>query len=385
MNARRKRGKLPAICQGRNRLRLLALVPALMLLPVVRAIGAPVQSANARSTQSDAPRVVVDGTGRRVKIPARVGRIVSLAPNLTETLYALGLGDRLVGDTTYCDVPEDAKTKPHVGAPVNPSVEAIIALRPNMVFATTSINRVETVDALEHLGIPVYTTNSQTVREMIDSVGQIADVTDAAAVGAALTASLNARLDALRKRLAGEPPVRAVFVVWLDPLQSVGQHTFIADAMRWAGAESVVTSNQNWPQLSFEEVVRLQPEYFVFASSHSGEGAVTVEDLQKRPVWKDLRAVRDGHVAIVSDEIDRPDPGLIGAIEELARDLHPKAFKASAKDRMRSLPASRESICLTNRCATLGDQELTVAGWFGWYHNAFQSENGAGGLRGAAR
>lgn len=287
-------------------------------------------------------RVVVDGVGRRVKIPAHVDRIVSLAPNLTETLYALGLGDRVVGDTTYCDVPEEAKTKPHVGAPVNPSIEAIVALRPDLVLATTSINRVETVDALDHLGISVYTTNSQTVRKMIDSVGRIADLVDAEKDGATLTASLNARLEALKTRLANEAAVRVVFVVWLDPLQSVGQNTFIADALRWAGAESVVTSNQNWPQLSLEEVVRLQPDYFVFAASHSGEGAITLEDLQKRPVWKDLRAIRSGHVAIVSDEIDRPDPGLIDAIEQLARDLHPDAFITSAENQIAQIDGAAQ-------------------------------------------
>lgn len=287
-------------------------------------------------------RVVVDGVGRRVKIPAHVDRIVSLAPNLTETLYALGLGDRVVGDTTYCDVPEEAKTKPHVGAPVNPSIEAIVALRPDLVLATTSINRVETVDALDHLGISVYTTNSQTVRKMIDSVGRVADLVDAEKEGATLTASLNARLKALKSRLANEAAVRVVFVVWLDPLQSVGQNTFIADALRWAGAESVVTSNQNWPQLSLEEVVRLQPDYFVFAASHSGEGAITLEDLQKRPVWKDLRAIRSGHVAIVSDEIDRPDPGLIDAIEQLARDLHPDAFITSAENQIAQIDGAAQ-------------------------------------------
>lgn len=225
---------------------------------------------------------------------------------------------------------------------MNPSIEAIVALRPDLVLATTSINRVETVDALDHLGISVYTTNSQTVRKMIDSVGRIADLVDAEKEGATLTASLNARLEALKTRLANEAAVRVVFVVWLDPLQSVGQNTFIADALRWAGAESVVTSNQNWPQLSLEEVVRLQPDYFVFAASHSGEGAITLEDLQKRPVWKDLRAIRSGHVAIVSDEIDRPDPGLIDAIEQLARDLHPDAFITSAENQIAQIDGAAQ-------------------------------------------
>jgi iron complex transport system substrate-binding protein len=303
--------------------RLLLLLAPVFILPgqAAFAIVPFSQSLNASSGETRAKRTVTDGAGRSVKIPAKVDRIVSLAPNLTETLYALGLADKLVGDTSYCDIPPEAKLKPHVGGPQNPSIEAVVALRPDLVFATTSINRPETVDALERLGVSVYTTDPHTVRGMIDSSGE---------QGSALKADLNARLDALHARLASLPPVRVVFVVWLDPLITVGQNTFIADSLHWAGAESVVVSHQNWPQLSFEEVVRLQPDYLVFAARHSGEGAVTAKDLRSRPVWKDLHAVEQDHIAIISDEIDRPAPGLIDAIEQLARELHPGAFRTSA-------------------------------------------------------
>lgn len=312
--------------------RLLLLLAPLLILPAGEAVARAslTRALSSHQAQSGPVRVVTDQIGRHVKVPARVDRIVSLAPNLTETLYALGLGNRLVGDTNYCDVPPDAKTKPHIGSPINPSIEAIVALHPDLVFASTSINRPETVDALNHLGIPVYTTDSHTVRAMIDSVARIGDLAGAASEGAALKANLDARLEALRGRVATAPTVRVVFVVWLDPLQTVGQDTFIADALSWAGAKSVVVSDQNWPKLSFEELVRLQPEYLVFAEDHPGEGSVTLDDLRRRPAWKDLQAVKEGHVAIVSDEIDRPDPGLIDAIEQLARELHPGAFKASA-------------------------------------------------------
>ncbi len=313
-----------------NRFGVLAVVALMSVPAVANAVAARVPSTFSPQVPSDSSRVVIDGVGRRVTIPARVDRVVSLAPNLTETLYALGLGGRLVGDTTYCDVPAAAKEKPHVGAPINPSVEAIVGLRPDLVLASATINRPETVDALDHVGIPVYTADSHTVRSMIDSVGRIASVVGAAKQGQSLTKDLTSRLETLHSQLMHDAPVRVVFVVWIDPLQSVGQNTFIADALRWAGAESVVASNQNWPLLSFEEVVRLQPDYLVFAASHAGEASVTLQDLRNRPVWQDLRAVKDGHVAIVSDEIDRPDPGLIRAIEQLAKDLHPDAFKSEA-------------------------------------------------------
>jgi iron complex transport system substrate-binding protein len=272
-------------------------------------------------------RIVIDEVGRRVAIPDDVRRIVSLAPNLTETVYALGLGDRLVGDTTYCDTPPDAKRKPHVGGPTNASVEAIVSLRPDLVFATM-INREQTVDALAHLGIPVYTTDPHTVRGMIDSVGRIAEMLGAERQGTALVRRLNTTLEELHARLAAIPPTPVLFVVWLDPLITVGENTFIADALRCAGAQSVISSKQNWPQISLEEVVRLQPEYIVLAGSHTGEDTQTIENLRSRAVWKDLEAVKSGRVAIISDEINRPSPALIDVIDQLARDLHAKTFAA---------------------------------------------------------
>jgi iron complex transport system substrate-binding protein len=310
-------------------LRFLVLLALVLILPAREAFRrAPSFQYATQAATTDSSRVVVDGVGRRVRIPAKVERIVSLAPNLTETLYALGLGDRIVGDTSYCDVPSEAKRKPHVGGPQNASVEAIVALRPDLVFATM-IDREETVDALAHLGIPVYTTDPHTVRETIESIGRIAGLVGAEKEGAELTASLDARIEALRARLAGKPTVRVLFVVGVDPLITIGQNTFIADALRCAGAESVLMSSQNWPQISFEEVVRLQPDYLAFSASYPGEHPVTLAYLRSRPVWKDLHAVREGHVAIVSDEIDRPDPGLVDAVEQLARDLHPEAFKVA--------------------------------------------------------
>ena len=123
-----------------------------------------------------AVRYVTDETGRRVAIPLRVRNIVTLAPDLTETVYALGLGERLAGDTTYCDSPPAAKDKPHVGAPQNPSLEAIVALHPDLVLATTSINSPQTVDALGAVGIAVYTSDPHTVRGMLDSIARMAEL-----------------------------------------------------------------------------------------------------------------------------------------------------------------------------------------------------------------
>ena len=282
-------------------------------------------SQRASSHRVAASRVVTDEVGRRVEISTEVKRIVTLAPNLTETVYALGLEGLLVADTNYCDTPPAAKLKPHVGDPQNPSLESIVALQPDLVLATTSINRLETADALKQLGIAVYTTDPQTVRGMLDSVIHMAQAMGAEKQGTELVARMQQRLDAVQSRLSDRPMVHVLFVVWDQPLMTIGQNTFIADALRWAGAESVVLSKQKWPRLSLEEVVRLQPDYLVFTSDH-GPVATTLSDLRARPGWRDLDAVETGHVVNMSEEAVRPSPGLVDAIEQLAHDVHPEAF-----------------------------------------------------------
>jgi iron complex transport system substrate-binding protein len=321
MNSRTSRAHKKILAAG------VAALAATLLSPA-RAGAAVAQVSPSRTHE------VVDETGRRVAVPVTVRRIVSLAPNLTETLYALEAQDRLVGVTDYCDYPPEARTKPRVGGVRNPSLEAILAQKPDLVLATTAINRLETVQALERLGIPVYATDPRTVAGVLVSIRHIAELIGAGAQGEALMVHLETQLAELQQRLAGSVPKRALFVVWEDPLISIGPHTFLADALRLGGAESVVQAAQDWPQVSLEEVVRLQPEYLVFASSDASSGVKQAEELQGRPVWRDLTAVRHHHVAIVSDAIDSPAPRMIAAVEQLARELHPELFsKENGKEK----------------------------------------------------
>jgi len=280
----------------------------------------------------DGMREVVDEVGRRVIVPAEINRIVTLSPDLTETIYALGLEDKLVGDTDYCDTPPEAKLKPHIGSAQTPSLEVIVALHPDLVLATGTINRLETADALKRLGIAVYTTYPHTVRGMLQSFEHIADVAGTPENGAALVKRLEARLVALHAQLESLPMVHVLFVEWIAPLMTIGQNTFIADALRWAGAESMILSKQNWPRVSLEEIVRLQPDYILITRNHGGTDDEELNELRTRPVWRKLLAVERGHTLMVDDEMARPAPGLIGAIEKLAHELHPEAFSVAARE-----------------------------------------------------
>ncbi len=185
-------------------------------------------------------REVVDEFGRTIRVPQIPMRIVSLAPSLTETLYALGAQDRLVGDTDYCDYPPDAQKKRKVGGPINPNLEEIAALHPDLVLVTKEINRLDTLRALDTLGIPAYATRAQNVDEILSTTQKLADLVGVPETGKSLTADLQARLAALHAKLEVLPPSRVLFVVWARPLISVGNHTFIDDALRKADATSIV-------------------------------------------------------------------------------------------------------------------------------------------------
>src|SRR6202021_3258855 len=164
--------------------------------------------------------------------------------------------------------PPAAEHYPHVGSAQDPSLEAIVALHPDLVLATTSINRAQTAEARLKIGGPVYTSNPHTMAGMLSATATMADLLGESEQGAKLVAELQQRLDTLHAALQDRPMTHVLFVVWEDPLISIGQNTFIADALRWAGAESIIMATQNWPQVSMEEVVRLQPEYIVLTADH---------------------------------------------------------------------------------------------------------------------
>jgi iron complex transport system substrate-binding protein len=284
------------------------------------------QSVPASATTSPTFREVTDEVGRSVRIPQPVNRIVSLAPSLTETVYALGLQDHLVGDTDYCDYPADAQKKTKVGGGISPSLEVIASLHPDLVLVTKSFNRLETVHSLDNLGIASYATDPHTLDEIIASSKKLSEILGVPEAGASVAADMQRHLADLQKRLGALPPKRVLFVVWTQPLISVGKDTFIADALRHAGAVSIVDAEQDWPQVSLEEVARLQPDFLIFSASHSDAVSPAVDALAALPGWNIVEAVSNRHIAVISEAVNRPAPRIVSAVEDLARQLHPDAF-----------------------------------------------------------
>lgn len=270
-------------------------------------------------------RTVVDETGRTLRVPERIERIVSLAPNLTEMVYALGLEERLVGVSNQCDFPPAARSKPRVGDVINPSLERIIELKPDVVLGTTAGNRREIVAALDHAGIPLYGVDPHSVGDIFASIGNLADLLGVPEAGRDLSTHLRARLAALAAPLAGVRRPRVLFVLWLEPLLTAGSNTFVNDVLRRAGADSITAGlREDWPRLSLEVAIERDPDYLVLPRTHSLEARLT--ELASRPPWQRLRAVEEKRILWLDDAILRPGPRIVDAIESLARELHPEAF-----------------------------------------------------------
>jgi iron complex transport system substrate-binding protein len=145
-----------------------------------------------------------------------------------------------------------------------------------------------------------------------------------------LTANLRRRLSEIDRRLAGLPAKNVLMIVWLDPLMSVGRNTFLDDALRRAGAHSVIDSPQSWPTIDLEQVVRLQPDYLIISNDNARQVQRELTELQERPGWRRLEAVHNRRFIVVSEAMSHPSPRLVDGIEQLARALYPDAFAAAA-------------------------------------------------------
>jgi iron complex transport system substrate-binding protein len=284
---------------------------------------------------SDRPtRSVTDEVGRRVEVPERPSRIISLAPSITETLYALGLGDRVVGDTDYCDFPADAARKPHIGSVQNPSLEKIVALKPDLVLGSPEGNRREIIDQLARLGIPLYGVSDHNLDDVLKSVRDLGALLGAEKQAETLDAGLEQRVGAVADQVRGQPPPRVLFVTWYQPLITVGPHSFVADVIRRAGAVSISDDlTEEWPRLSLEAVLARHPDVILLPRSQSYSPSLA--DLRKLAGWRDLAAVREGRVYFVPDTIVRPSPRLVDALEEVARVLHPPQAAGAAQESRR--------------------------------------------------
>ncbi|MFQ5877916.1 MAG: ABC transporter substrate-binding protein, partial [Acidobacteriota bacterium] len=270
-----------------------------------------------------AGRRVVDGLGRAILLPESPRRIVSLAPSVTDALFALGFGDRVVGVTDFCRPPAAAGPIPRVGGMLNPSLETIQELEPDLLVATTSGNDAALAAQASALGLPLYTLHTPDIEAILRSLIDLAAALGRPERSEPVVSELRRRLAALRERLGGRPPVKVLYVVWGNPLVVPGGPAFVTDALRRAGAAPITgDAPAAWPAYTLEAVLADAPEAILTTARNRD----LVERLARDPAWSGVPAVRRGRVHVVSGSIEQPGPRAIDGIEEVARVLHPDLF-----------------------------------------------------------
>jgi iron complex transport system substrate-binding protein len=258
----------------------------------------------------------------------RSQRIVSLAPSVTETLFALGFGNRVVGVTTYCDYPAEARKLPKIGGFMNPSLEAIAAKRPDFVIGVSSATDPVKAREMERFGLKVTLISLASVNDILSSIKSIARLLGSPEAGEKLVDKISLQFDEIKKRVASAPRRTTLLAVGLRPLVVVGGKNFINELIFLAGGENIAgNADQPWLNLPDEYVVAKAPQVIIEAGMGSERG-----DSAKH--WGDLKsipAVREHRVyAYQSDKILRPGPRIGEGLEEIARLVHPECF-AEAK------------------------------------------------------
>ena len=275
--------------------------------------------------------VVADMLGRPVSIPERPLRLVSLAPSITETIFAVGRGEWLVGVTAVCDFPAAARALPKVGGIAAPNLEQIVRLRPDVVFVTAEGNARDLLDRLERLGLATFALRADNYRGVVESVR---------AVGRALAADEGARrvvdeversVRAVQEGVAGRPRPGVLYLIWTDPLIAAGAATYLDDLLGLAGGRNVVWERTgSYPRLNWEQVVGRAPEVILLAdhredSERAGTGSGDMP--ADWYAWRAVPAIRTGRVLTVpSNTILRPGPRVGDGLDRLARAIHPEAF-----------------------------------------------------------
>ncbi|MBS3977451.1 MAG: ABC transporter substrate-binding protein [Syntrophomonadaceae bacterium] len=265
---------------------------------------------------------ITDDSKATVTLTARPERIVSLSPSLTEILFALGLGDRVVGVTSWDDYPPEVKQKPVVGD-LKAGAEAVLAQNPHLVLAS-GLN-MATVDTLRQTKVPVLVFDPQSMEDIFHTIIRIAQATGVEQKGQDLTGKMQRELTQITASLPGTDRVTVFIEVGWDPLFTAGNATFLHDITTLAGGQNIAGDVTGWVQYSTEDVIAKNPAVIITTTGH---GTDPVSTIKKRPGWDRITAIQNGRVVVLDPNlVYRPGPRSVELVRELARNLYPAAGK----------------------------------------------------------
>ncbi len=268
-----------------------------------------------------------DALGREISVPAPPQRLIALAPNLTEILYALDLGDRVVGVTNHCNYPPEASLKPKVGSYVHLNVEQIINLSPDLVIGTMDGNERYILDLLEQARIKVFFVNPRDVRQTIETLSILGLVCGVPEKARQISDTLTLRVNRVVEAVKGKKRPLVFLQIHIQPIMSVNGNTVHHDLLRLAGGDNMTAQEPvTYPRISLEAVIRRKPEV-ILVSSMEREGRFE-KARQDWLQWTSIPAVQKGRVHLIdSDLIDRPSPRVVDGLEIMAKLLHPEILR----------------------------------------------------------
>ncbi len=247
-------------------------------------------------------------------------RIISLAPNMTEVLFALGLGDRIVGVTSFCDYPPEAKKKPRIGGMSNPSLEAVVRLKPDIVVMTTDGNPKEFEERLKSMGIRTFVSTARRLSDLPEGVRDLGAALGVKKKADEFADNFEKALVKARARQShsGAHRKKVLFIVWPDPLIVAGPDTVIDDALTLIGAENIASdAKTEYPKYSVEEVLRRSPDLIIIGRGmDSGDVKKVSAGLLRR--LGSLPAVKQNRVFFVGDGLFRLGPRTLKGIAEIS-------------------------------------------------------------------
>ena len=280
------------------------------------------------SLATNYPITLTDDLGRAVTIGALPERIISLAPSNTEILFALGLGDRVVGVTDFCDYPPEALGKDKIGGPWTPSMEDIVALQPDLVLAA-SINPIDVINGLEGMGITVFGIESTDLGDLLNDIDMVGLITDKESEAEALIDDMQSKIDDVTAKTEGLAPgekPRVFHICWHNPIYTPGQGTFIHDLLEKAGGVNIFDELQGWEAVSLEAVIARDPEVII-VSAMGGVASETWEWVNTESRLEDVSARQNGRVYFAeSNWVERGGPRIVLGLEQIAKYIHPGIF-----------------------------------------------------------
>ncbi len=294
---------------------------------MVTASPTPTAVPTAAPTPTPTPITGVDDWDRPFEFSSPPERIVSHVPSITETLFALGLNERIVGVSDHCDYPEEANSKPKIGGYFAPNIEAIVALEPDVVFTD---GHVASIAQLDNFGIPFVVLDPGDIDWVLRDIALLGRITGTEQTATKITDDMRSQIDAVVSTVGNATRPRVFYVIdATDPTKpwTAGPGSFVNDLIGRAGGENIAAQAQGpWIQFSVEELVNSDPEVILVDSMH-GTAVISPEAIKQLPGWQDTTAAREDRIyTIDGDLVNRTGPRIVQGLEEMAKAIHPGLF-----------------------------------------------------------